>query len=102
MVRISIKGQRLIQAVFQALDRLGKPLLIFLDQRIRPLSGDLFCGCQPDHLQLRGKDLLLSLRDVGQDIPHKMDLAPLPGRSWEALLDSLHKARMRVTDDQFR
>ncbi len=54
---------------------------------IGSLSGQLCGGCQPDFLQYSSKEFLLFLRYIGQDIPHEMYLAVLPGGPREGLLD---------------
>ena len=96
------KRERVVQSLFQTPDRLGKALFVVVDQSGRGPTGTFFIRLQPDLFQMSRKTGFLPMRHPGQDVPHEVDLAALPGGAQPFLSDGGLDARMGVRNNQSR
>ena len=74
-----VERERVLEALFQAADRIGEPFPVVFDEGCGRPSGAFLIGFEPDLLQMSRKAAFLPMRDLGQDVPHEVDLAALPG-----------------------
>ena len=86
-LREVVERERVLEALFQAADGLGEPLLVVVDESGSSSPGALLVRLEPDLLQMGREAALLLVRDLGQDVPHEVDLAALPGGAQPFLPD---------------
>ena len=95
-LRKCVESQGILQTVFQALYRIWKAFCIGIYDFIGPPSGEFLSRSKSDFLQHSSKGFLLFLRYIGQDVPHEMDLAALPGSTGKGFLNCGSQAGMSI------
>ena len=88
--------QRVFEAFFQTTDGLGEPLFVVVDERGSRRPGALLVRLEPDLLQMGREASLLPMGNLGQDVPHEVDLTTLPGGAEPFLTDRGLEAGMRT------
>ena len=78
--------ERVLEPVLKTADRIGEAVSVFLGKMIGRPPGAFTIRLQPDLFEMSRKAAFLLMGDLGQAIPHEVDLTPLPGCPQELLL----------------
>ena len=97
-LREVIERERVLEALFQATDRVGESLPVIVAESGGRPPGALFIRLEPDLFQMGREPSFFPMGNFGQEVPHKVNLTTLPGAAQPFLADRGLEAGVGVGD----